>query len=190
VLFLALNGVTEAFASAAADGARLRTATAQLALGAAAAAAAVLAVRAGLGHWLGATAAAAEMHRWGPLALVALNCGNMALRAASSLAYAARRVAEAGGAPRALLAAALPRGVTLALLGALVAAAHAEAKQHKFEDMLRHAAGGGAREQGAAAAPSAAELGAAAALGAAALAAIAVFEWPRLRETRLLLKTA
>ena len=50
VLFLSLNGVTEAFASAAADGARLRTATAQLALGAAAAAAAVLAVRAGLGQ--------------------------------------------------------------------------------------------------------------------------------------------
>jgi oligosaccharide translocation protein RFT1 len=155
VFFLALNGVTEAFASAAADGARLRAAAAQLAAGAA----------------LGGAAASWAVPRWGPLALISLNCANMALRATSSLAYAARRVALAGGEPRGLLASALPRGATAALLGALVAAAHA---------LARAWGGGGLARQ----------LGGAAALGFAALAGVAVLEGGRMRDARELLKAA
>ena len=120
VLFLALNGVTEAFAAAAADATRLRTANAQLAVAAVVCAALAL----------------FAVPVWGLHALVAVNSLNMALRSASSAAYAVTLVRD-GGAGRGrvlrqlsvweafrVLAPAAPRAATLAAIAVAGAAAH------------------------------------------------------------------
>jgi hypothetical protein len=164
VAFLALNGCSEAFAMAAADSSRLRTASGHLAGSAA----------------LAAAAAAATVPAHGARALICINCAVMALRSASSLAYAhslLQAQAQAGaqrqqqglkaqGGAALSLSQALPRASTLLALGCLVALAHCAAAAAPV-------LGWGLLQQ----------LATAGCLGGAALAAIGLLEGAHIRST-------
>ena len=176
VLALALNGVTEAFATAAADPQRLRTASLHYTL--------IAALCAGL--------MLASIPAHGLRAMIAVNALGMLLRSASSLSYAAALLQAEGRQPAQYLWAALPRSaLTLPLLAACVAAGH----------VWVEASSSGGSGVGAAAQrlrqllpPGLAEhalvrVAGAGAICCAALGGIGVLEGSRVRETWRLLRS-
>ena len=174
VLALALNGVTEAFATAAADPQRLRTASLHYTC--------IAALCAGL------MLVAIPAH--GLQAMIAVNTLGMLLRSASSLSYAAALLQAEGRQPAQYLWAALPRSaLTLPLLAACVAAGQVWVEASGSAS----SASGAAQRLRALLPPGLAEHALARAAGAgaiccAALGGIGVLEGSRVRETWRLLR--